>query len=454
MGSSRPESGILSDRQDADGADAARVEDASTDRRASAERVRPDPPPGLEFEIDASADEVALPEKPRRADVAAPRTSARRSATAEGQRPKTERVAPARPTSAPTRGAWRSTRDLTLMVGCGALVGLAAVVRPFVTGGANAATPSASALVGMSDLPEGAAPPAWDEEPRTNDAPLSGCAIPDMGMGPYVEVPSASPFLAKVYVPKERIGQSDAYHLLVHFHGGEPVRKLMVLEDFDYVIATIDRGNGSSAYLGSVKDRKAWDELIAGIDEHVSRAMGRNMKTDDVLVSSWSAGYKAVEELLRLAPQPPELHGLVLLDSLHASKPIGKGQLDGFIRAGKRATKDPAFFFTMVHSAIIPEGYASTTDTANYVLTRVGAHRQEVTDGGQDRLPLRTVAQKGRFEVRGYAGNDKAAHCDQLRLLSIILHRQKKATTATASTATTPAPATSAVAGASPSPRP
>lgn len=326
--------------------------------------------------------------------------------------------------------------------GCGALVALAAVVRPFVSAGASAAPPSASAASGLSDLPEGAPAPTWNDEPPATDAPLSGCAIPDKGMGPYVEVPSGSPFLAKVFVPKERIGQSDAYHLLIHFHGGEPVRKLMSVDDLDYVVATIDRGNGSSAYLGSVKDRKAWDELVAGIDEHVSRAMGRNMKSDDVIVSSWSAGYKAVEELLRLAPQPPEVHGLVLLDSLHASKPIGKGQLDGFIRAGKRATNDSAFFFAMVHSAIIPEGYASTTDTANYVLTRVGAHRQEVTDGGQDLLPLRTVAQKGRFEVRGYAGNDKAAHCDQLRLLSIILHRQKKAAT------------TSAVAGVSPSPRP
>jgi len=319
--------------------------------------------------------------------------------------------------------------------GCGALVAIAAVVRPFVSAGANAAPASASAFA-LTELPEGAPPPTWEEKPAPSDAPLSGCDIPDKGMGPFVEVPSPSPFLAKVFVPKDRIGQSDAYHLLIHFHGGEPVRKLLAVEDFDYVLATIDRGNGSSAYQGSVKDRKAWDELLEGIDEHVTRAMGHNMKRDDVLVSAWSAGYKATEELLKITPADPAFHGLVLLDSLHASKPIGKGQLDGFVRAGKRAAAgDDAFFFAMVHSAIIPEGYSSTTDTANYVLTRVGARRMDVTDGGQDRLPLRTVAQKGRFEVRGYAGNDKAAHCDQLRLLPILLHRQKKTPTSAAAVA-------------------
>ncbi|MFO0614088.1 MAG: hypothetical protein U0414_15960 [Polyangiaceae bacterium] len=332
-------------------------------------------------------------------------------------------------------------RDLLVVAACGALVSIAAVVRPFVSAGTLPTTPSASAVPLLQELPEGAPAPVWQEAAAPSDAPLSGCAIPDKGMGPYVEVPSATPFLAKVFVPKERIGQSDGYRVLVHFHGGEPVRKLMVLEDFDYVIATIDRGNGSNAYLGTVKDRRAWDELLAGIDEHVSRAMGRTMKADEVIVSSWSAGYKAVEELLRLAPPDPLFHGLVLLDSLHASHPIGKGQLDGFIRAGKRAAAgNEPFFFSMAHSAIIPDGYASTTETASYVITRTGLHRQDVVDGGQDRLPLRSVAQKGKFEVRGYAGNDKAAHCDQLRLLPIILHRQQKTT--------------SAVAGASPSPRP
>jgi hypothetical protein len=332
-------------------------------------------------------------------------------------------------------------RDLVVVAACGALVSIAAVVRPFVSAGANPPTPSASAASALQDLPEGAPAPSWEAPPTPSDAPLSGCAIPDKGMGPFVEVPSASPFLAKVFVPKDRVGQGDAYHVLLHFHGGEPVRKLMAVEDFDYVLATIDRGNGSSAYLGSVKDRRAWDDLLAGIDEHVTRAMGRDMKADEVIVSSWSAGYKAVEELLRLAPPDPLLHGLVLLDSLHASHPIGKGQLDGFIRAGKRAASGTEpFFFAMMHSAIVPEGYASTTETANYVITRTGLHRQDVVDGGQDRLPLRSLAQKGKFEVRGYAGDDKAAHCDQLRLLPIILHRQQKAT--------------SAVAGASPSPRP
>ncbi len=223
-----------------------------------------------------------------------------------------------------------------------------------------------------------------------------------------------------------RLAADGDYELLLHFHGGEAARKLLLPEELRLVIAVVDRGVGSSAYQGTFASRRSWDELIGNIDRLVSDASGHPAHTRRIVVSSWSAGYKAVEEVLNVAQNDPAIEGIVLLDSLHASYPEGKsqlehGQLAQFVGAARHAAHDPAFFFNVTHSEIKPPGYASTTETSSLLLSELGITAETVREGGRDVLPLTRVAEEGRFTVRGYAGNDARAHCDQLRLLPSIL---------------------------------
>jgi hypothetical protein len=303
-------------------------------------------------------------------------------------------------------------------------IGAGALVRETRLPGAELIAPTAaptasSALV----LPAGATlPTAAPDPPQTH----VGCDIEDRGMGDYVEVPSATPFPAKVYVPSG--ADAGAYTLLVHIHGGDAARKILAPEKLGMVLATIDRGNGSRAYEGLFPDKRAWDDFIGGVDAHVSQARGGQAHASRIFVTSWSAGYKAVEGALGESLDR-DWGGLVLLDSLHAGYPPGAkalrhGQLDVFVRTAKRASTSTDFFFEMTHTEIVPPGYASTTETADLVLKEVGMTAQQVTEGGRDSLPLASIASKGRFEVRGYHGSDAAAHCDQLRLLPEILRRE------------------------------
>ncbi len=285
-------------------------------------------------------------------------------------------------------------------------------------------TPSPAAStsgVALAALPPGASPlPSAEPVPDAD----RGCAIADRGLGEYAE---RGPMpMGKLYVRTGAVDDTGAYTLLLHLHGGEAARKLVLPSNFDLELVTIDRGVGSSAYEGTFPSRRSLDDLVGAADRLVSEAVGRSARARALVVSSWSAGYRGVEDVLAVAGEDPELTGIILLDSLHASYPPGKtslehGQLERFVDAARRATRDPSFFMQITHSEIRPPGYASTTETASLLLSELGLEAAPIKEGGRDLLPLTRMADEGRFAVRGYVGDDARAHCDQLRLLPSIL---------------------------------
>ena len=75
------------------------------------------------------------------------------------------------------------------------------------------------------------------------------------------------------------------------------------------------------------------------------------------------------------------------------------------------------------HSSIIPPGYASTTETANFLIFKLGGKPQKTRPRSSDPMGLDLVARysRGDFHVRGYSGNDKMDHCAHIGLLHDVL---------------------------------
>jgi hypothetical protein len=65
------------------------------------------------------------------------------------------------------------------------------------------------------------------------------------------------------------------------------------------------------------------------------------------------------------------------------------------------------------HSSIIPPGYASTTETANFLIYKLGGRAQSAAARPSDPMGLELISRfsKGNFQVRGFSGNDKMDHC-------------------------------------------
>lgn len=305
-----------------------------------------------------------------------------------------------------------------------ALSGLAVVLGagrrvPGASGPSSPAGEPHAALRMPSPLPSGA-PPYADEPPL--DEASSGCHFPDHGFGVYGDW-RALP-VGRALVPAEGgVGDDGGFDLLVHFHGAEPVRKQLALEDTGLVVAAIDAGTLSSHYAQVLPSPDAWARLVASVELEVARATGRpSARASAIIVSSWSAGYGAVTEVLR---RPDDrIQGWVLLDSLHASYAPGSRvplapQLAPFVELARRAADEGPLFY-LTHTAIRPEAYASTTEVATFLIQEATGEAAPFPASAPAGEETR-AARKGRFVVRGYAGDGKEAHCEQLRLLPPIL---------------------------------
>ena len=116
---------------------------------------------------------------------------------------------------------------------------------------------------------------------------------------------------------------------------------------------------------------------------------------------------------------------MVLLDGLHCGygkETLDDLQMEPFLRFARQAAAGQKFMF-ISHSSIIPPGYASTTETANYLIEKLGGWPQHGKPRGSDPWGLDLVSRFDQvtFHVRGYSGNDKMDHCAHIGLYTDIL---------------------------------
>ncbi len=320
----------------------------------------------------------------------------------------------------------RSGAPAALLVALSALVLVAASARrtPGEAGAPAGGEGERAAGPGRPPpLPSGAAP--RQALAALAESAGEGCTFPDRGFGEY-EAWRDLP-VGRALVPA-RIHDDGGFDLLVHFHGAEPIRKQLAVEDTGLVIAALDAGTLSSHYAQALPAPDAFDRMIASVEREVARATGRPAaRAAHVAVSSWSAGYGAIAAIL--GHPHARVDAWVLLDSLHASFAPGGGraplgpQLAPFLDLAKAAAANGPLFY-LTHSAVRTEGYASTTEVASFLSREVTGEAPpppEAAPPEPGALHETRAVERGRFFVRGYAGDGKDAHCDELRLLPGIV---------------------------------
>lgn len=278
---------------------------------------------------------------------------------------------------------------------------------------APTSVPTAEATAAAAAAPTTTASASWP----TVDGPegKASCAIHDPGPGPYEPEWRKLP-IGRMVVPSP--APTDAYDLVVHLHGGEGARRVVASAGLGVVLVVVDAGIGSRAYAETFYGPEPLEEILAGVDEVLAPAQLRHL-----VVSSWSAGYGGVREILKQHPTAPS--GVVLLDSVHTSfGPDGASLvtegLAPFVNLADRALHDGAVV-VLTHSAISPPGYASTTEVADYLLEEIGGRRRYGGLVSRRGVELKTRYDEGSFHLRGYTGTDKGAHCAHLSMLGEIL---------------------------------
>lgn len=213
--------------------------------------------------------------------------------------------------------------------------------------------------------------------------------------------------------------------LIVHFLGAAwlPVRAASLRGD-NMVVAVVNVGAGSGIYDRSFSDPAAFDSLIANMTRAIPIAECGPANISGVTLSGFSAGHGAIRAILRDDRHFEMVGAILLLDGMHTSYvPGGSGLAAGgtldttnlvqFVRFAQAAMRGEKRFL-VTHSEIFPGTFASTTETADYLLHTLGLARTPVLRWGPRGMQqLSEVRAKG-FALMGFAGNSGPDHVDQL----------------------------------------
>lgn len=262
--------------------------------------------------------------------------------------------------------------------------------------------------------------------PKKRRGGIHPCMTPDPGLGIY-DPWGPGPSLGQVLIPhKGGITKRGSFDVVIHFHGHEPIRKEFVKTADGIVLVGIDLGIGSGAYGSAFSAPYVFEKLLRSVEAAVAKHAGiKTAKIRKLALSSWSAGYGALDQILR-QPAGQKVDAVILLDSLHAgyaneqNGTLKTEQLTPFVAFAKKAAAKQAFMF-MSHSSIIPPGYASTTEVANFMVGQLRGKPKRTNR--QDVLGLDMIDRfdKGNFHMRGYTGEDKPDHCAHIGLMADIV---------------------------------
>lgn len=235
-----------------------------------------------------------------------------------------------------------------------------------------------------------------------------------------------------VWIPDD-VKKNDRFDLVIHFHGTAWLPEQAIARRRNTVAAVLNLGVGSGAYDRAFADPSAFDSLITGVTSEVSAVSGRATHVGRLTLVGFSAGHGAVRAILRDPRHFERVDAVLLLDGMHTSYvPEGTviekgGVLDttnlvafaAFARAAIRGEKR----FVVTHSEIFPGTFASTTETADWLLQSLGLRRTPVVRWGPRGMQQLSEAHAGKFELLGFAGNSAPDHIDQLHSMPELLVR-------------------------------
>jgi hypothetical protein len=234
---------------------------------------------------------------------------------------------------------------------------------------------------------------------------------------------------ARLFVPNGvQTNAQGGLALTCHLHGShEVVQQAFLRSGRPGVLVTLVLPGLSAVYTSHfAKDPDGtFFTLLAAVQKETKAT-----RLDTVWLSSFSAGFGGVRELLRSEKIHQRLDALILADTLYAgftpgvatingengARPVPNPEnLTGFTRFAKDAATTRERAMLVTYSALVPPDYSSTAETAEALRQSVGVKTVPQTGELPEDLTMTEHARKGRFATYGFAGDDGPAHMRHLR---------------------------------------
>jgi len=224
--------------------------------------------------------------------------------------------------------------------------------------------------------------------------------------------------LGTLFVPEKLRGKGRV-PLLIFFHGGSWLPEVAAAQHKAAVIS-IQIGAGSGVYSRAFADAQRLPKLVAEAEAKAG------VKFSSVSLGGWSAGCGAIREILKQPENYARVERVLAIDGIHTGYANGTpGPLESQLQAENLeiwvlAARDALAGrkrLVITHSEIFPGTFASTTETADYILREVGRKRRAVVRWGPMQTQQLSEVREGKFLLLGFAGNSAPDHVDQLHSL-------------------------------------
>lgn len=232
----------------------------------------------------------------------------------------------------------------------------------------------------------------------------------------------------KVFIPNtyhQRPG--NVADVLVHFHGDpQTYWNNAQYAHLNTIIVTVNYSGLSSAYSTPFSNSALFQQVL---DESLAKARQQsdipdNLQWDKLGVSSFSAGYGAVREILKSSTYRSDIDALLAADSLYAGTdgdgtPVDSQMADykTFANLAKQGSK--TFLFS--HSQVPTYTYETTGECGDELMQFLGTSSSAYNVNGLGTLNFNRRAQTGNFKLWGALGTDGDSHLEHLRYIGDFL---------------------------------
>jgi len=229
---------------------------------------------------------------------------------------------------------------------------------------------------------------------------------------------------AQLFIPDYYQSDNDGrFNLVFHLHSASWAAENQVYRALvNAIVFNIHLGALSSPYQNYFSDSDKFQSILDMITSELEqREIEIDPVLDNLIVTSFSAGYAGLREMLKTNTYYDKIKAIHLADGLHATSNPGimDEQMQDFVKYARDA-RDRTKIMHITHSSIPTPGYESTTSTANYLIEHIGATRQPADE--QDEIgTMYSRCDSGLFNLRGYHGETAEDHMKHLYAMHIMI---------------------------------
>ncbi len=226
-----------------------------------------------------------------------------------------------------------------------------------------------------------------------------------------------------LYVPKSLSLRDGHFDLVIHFHGSH-TQTMAALDDAELgaVIVNVNLGEGGKRYGAAASAANILDRLVGFAEREVS-ASGRakGARVGRIALSSWSAGFGAVREILKRPLDASRVDAVLLADGLFTDWTSSKQRDADFEKVKSvidfaRLATEGEKLFVLTHTSIDRAAYPGAPRCADAMLRHFNIERG--FPGGSSSADSQPYAtDHAGFHIWGFGGKAWSDHLAQHRAM-------------------------------------